>query len=134
MPDNHLISKIGQYALISNEAGEVLVLERVRSKSWCLPGGRLNENELWDDALLRELKEEVGLDCTNPKPVAVNLLKDDYQTKYSVYFTVDCLNNTLLKISAEHSKYLWIDIDRIEEIDFEDIEVKKVVKDYFEKN
>ena len=130
MNNNHLTAKIGQYAIIKNNDGKILILERMRSKTWCLPGGRLNENEEWDTALLRELKEELNLECQNPSPIAVNIIKDDYQTKYCVYFRLACINLSELKISNEHSNLGWFNLDEIKNLDIEDDEIKKVIVDY----
>ena len=133
MDETHLSAHIGQYALIKNGDGNVLMLERARSKTWCLPGGRLNENEDWDTALLREINEEIGLVCQNPKPLTVNILADDYQTKYCVYFTLDCPDLTTLKLSGEHSDYGWFNADKAKSLDIEDEKVKQVVLKYLAK-
>ncbi|MBP7834724.1 NUDIX hydrolase [Candidatus Saccharibacteria bacterium] len=132
MNENYLLAHIGQYALIKNNENKVLLLERVRSRTWCLPGGRLNENEEWDVALLREMKEEIGLECSNPKPFAVNILKDDYQTKYCAYFTLVCSNVSTLQISTEHSNLGWFASEDIKNLEIEDNKVKTVVLDYLD--
>lgn len=130
MNDKHLLAKIGQYAIIKNADNQVLLLERARSKTWCLPGGRLNENEDWDQALLRELREELNLECSNPQPVAVNVITDEWQTKYCVYFSLECADLTVLKMSDEHSSMKWADVDEIKSLDIEDDKIKKVLVDY----
>ena len=130
MNENHLTAHIGQYALIKNDAKEVLLLERARSKTWCLPGGRLNEIEDWEVAFLREIKEELGLECHSPKPFAVNILKDDYQTKYCVYFILNCPNVSSLKISGEHSDLCWFGLEEVKNLGIEDEKVKRVILDY----
>ena len=130
MNENHLSAHIGQYALIKNNENKVLILERARSKTWCLPGGRLNEDEDWDVALLREMNEELGLECHNPKPLSVNILKDAYQTKYCVYFTLNCSDLSTLKISGEHSNLGWFGFKEVKDLGIEDEKVKKVVLDY----
>lgn len=127
--DNHLLAKIGQYALIKND-DRVLVLERARSKTWSLPGGRLEKDEAWDKAFLRELKEETNLDCTNPLPVAVNIIEDAYQVKYCVYFSVEILNIDDLKISPEHSNYKWVDLTEAKTLNFEDEKIRDVTVNY----
>lgn len=130
MNDNHLSAHIGQYALIKNDENKILVLERARSKTWCLPGGRLNENEEWDKAFLRELKEELNLDCFNPKPIDINILKDEYQTKYCVYFNVICSDISILKISDEHSNLGWFSAQEVSSLNIEDDKIKQVILNY----
>lgn len=130
MNEKHLSAHIGQYALIKNNENKVLLLERARSKVWCLPGGRLNEDEEWDISFLREIKEELGLECGNPKPFAVNIIKDDYQTKYCAYFNLECVDISKMKISSEHSNFGWFADRDIDNLQIEDNKVKKVVQDY----
>jgi 8-oxo-dGTP pyrophosphatase MutT (NUDIX family) len=130
MNKNHLSAHIGQYALIKNNDNKILILQRSRSKTWCLPGGRLDEDEEWNTALLREIKEELNLVCQNPIPVSVNILKDDYQTKYCVYFSLDYLDLSVLKISDEHCDFGWFGPEVVKKLDIEDDKVKKVIIDY----
>lgn len=128
MNDEHLQPKIGQYALIKNSQGQILVLERSRSKTWSLPGGRLNKGEDWDKAIIRELKEELNIDAINPIPVDVNILEDQWQTKYCVYFTVETQSDlSAIKISDEHSNYCWVDSTSLDNLKIEDDKVKKII-------
>ncbi|HUW22181.1 MAG TPA: NUDIX hydrolase [Candidatus Bathyarchaeia archaeon] len=111
MTNNHLLATIGQYALILNPKKEILLLQRVRSKLWSLPGGRLNQGEDWEKAFIREVKEETSLETTGFSPVAVALVKDPYQTKYCVFFEV-CVRSLIdLKVNnQEHINYRWFAI------------------------
>jgi 8-oxo-dGTP diphosphatase len=43
--------------------GRVLLVHRERYDDWSLPKGKLEAGETWDAAALREVREEVGLDC-----------------------------------------------------------------------
>jgi len=126
------MAHIGQYALIRNNEGKLLLLQRQHSKTWCLPGGRLNENEEWDDALLRELHEEINLDCNNPKPIDINILKDEYQTKYCVYFSVNCADISQIKISNEHINFDWFNINEIQDLNIEDDKIKETIIKYLD--
>jgi len=126
----HLSPHIGQYALITNGDNKILLLERQRSKTWCLPGGRLNEDEDWDVSLLREIKEEIGIDCRHPQPIAVNILKDGYQIKYCVYFTLDCPDVSAINTSNEHSDMGWLGLDEVKSLNMEDGKITKVIVDY----
>jgi 8-oxo-dGTP diphosphatase len=52
-------------AIIKNEAGKILLTRRNVEPfkgQWCLPGGHIDENEKAFDAVVREAKEETGLD------------------------------------------------------------------------
>lgn len=128
MDDKHLLAKIGQYALIKNRDNQVLMLQRSRSKTWCLPGGRLNQGEQWDEALLRELNEELNINLANPQPFAVNVITDQWQTKYCVYFMFENNDVQDIRLSEEHSDYKWVGVDDIDDLDVEDEKIRGVVK------
>lgn len=57
---------IGAKALIFNNENKVLLLERdhpIRKIYWDLPGGRVQKDESVTETLLRELREEIGLEA-----------------------------------------------------------------------
>ena len=66
--------------------GKVLVLKRVRPSTdglgyWEMPGGGLEYGETPHEALVRELKEETGLDIEIIKPVyTFTAIRPHYQT------------------------------------------------------
>jgi 8-oxo-dGTP pyrophosphatase MutT (NUDIX family) len=130
MSDKHLQAKIGQYALITNSANRLLLLQRQKSKTWCLPGGRLNENEEWDESLLRELYVELNLACLNPKPFRVNILKDAHRVEYCIYFTVDSPDASDIRLNDEHSDFKWISLEELKKFDVEDEKIRDVVNNY----
>ena len=43
--------------------GEVLVVHRPRYDDWTLPKGKLDRGERFEDAALREVREETGFSC-----------------------------------------------------------------------
>ncbi|NIO22690.1 MAG: NUDIX domain-containing protein [Candidatus Aenigmarchaeota archaeon] len=49
-------------AIILNNKGEVLVLKSPKWNTYTIPGGHVELNETMEDALRREVKEEIGLD------------------------------------------------------------------------
>jgi len=59
--EEHFVAKIAQKVIIEKE-GTVLIVCHPKSDIWELPGGRLNKGELPQDGLVREVKEELGVD------------------------------------------------------------------------
>jgi 8-oxo-dGTP diphosphatase len=51
---------VGVVAVIHNAAGELLLLRERHHEGWALPGGLLSRGEHPPDALVRELREEIG--------------------------------------------------------------------------
>ncbi len=117
--EKHVMAKIGQYVLILQN-GKILLLKRAGSDSWSLPGGRLNEEDTPREAVKREIEEETGLSIDNLHPYEVLLLKDRYQTKYSVFFTCNVINVKEIILSEEHSEYDFFARDQLE--NFKDID------------
>jgi 8-oxo-dGTP diphosphatase len=62
--ETHFNGKVAQKAVIEVE-GKVLILRDPREKQeiWEIPGGRMNEGEIPEEGLAREIKEELGVDC-----------------------------------------------------------------------
>lgn len=60
---------IGAKALIFNSQEKILLLQRdhpIKKIYWDLPGGRVQKEESVKETLIRELKEEIGLDTHSP--------------------------------------------------------------------
>lgn len=128
---DHLLAKIGQYGLVLNKENKVLILQRVNSKLWSLPGGRLSANERdWKKALVREIVEETGLDVIDAEPININIAEDLYQVKYCVYFTVKVKNTNKIELSNEHINYQYVGTDELNEINVEYNSVKEIIERY----
>src|SRR5690242_18720529 len=64
---------VGAVALLRHEDGRVLFVDQRHSGGWALPGGLMRRGECPDDAVVREVQEEVGVQldaAALPVPVA----------------------------------------------------------------
>lgn len=55
---------VGVLGLVLDDKGRVLLVEQTYRRGWYLPGGGVRKKEGLDDALRRELREEVGVEPT----------------------------------------------------------------------
>jgi ADP-ribose pyrophosphatase YjhB (NUDIX family) len=67
----HITPKVGTDAAIFNQKGQILLMDRVDGSGWCLPCGWLEPNETPAQAIVREVKEETGLDVKVTRLVGV---------------------------------------------------------------
>ena len=61
---------VGVGVLLFRPDGKILIGRRVKhgeQVSWCLPGGHLEANESFEEAALRETREEACIDGANPE-------------------------------------------------------------------
>ena len=103
--------------IIKNDDGEILILKRhpksrTDPDTWELPGGKVENGEFFDDALLREIKEETNLDCqVGDLAIAI---QHDYPFKRTVQMIMylDDVKGEV-KISDEHTDARYASIDEI---------------------
>ena len=58
----YITPKVGADAAIFNERGEILLMARADGSGWCLPCGWVEPNETPAQAVVRETREETGLE------------------------------------------------------------------------
>ena len=57
--------------ILANSMGQVLWARRIGQNAWQFPQGGINEAETPEEAMFRELKEEVGLSPEDVEVIAV---------------------------------------------------------------
>lgn len=95
--------------------GKILLLQRPADDFmggiWELPSGKVDPGETLDQALIREVKEETGLDIAR---IRKYLGEFDYQSgsgkkSRQFNFTVDILDPEPVQLT-EHDAYTWTDL------------------------
>lgn len=111
-----LIAKVALF----NDKSEVLILRRsqtdkVRPGDLDLAGGSVDADESPTEAVLREVKEEVGLELTN-KDVALVYSATDYfedVSRLRFLYTGRVKGNPKISLSFEHDKYEWMPLEKV---------------------
>ena len=99
-------------AIIVDERGQVLLLQhRFRPGSgWGIPGGFIHPREQPEEALRRELREEIGLEIEDPKIAFVRTLKKYQQVEIIFY----CRSRGELQPRGlEISRAEWFELDSL---------------------
>lgn len=97
----HFVSVAG---LVTNDKGEVLLIKSPR-RGWEYPGGMVEPGETFQDALLREVKEEAGIDA---KIIAfIGLCKNVEKDIVNIDFVCKAIGGQLTT-SDESSDVMWV--------------------------
>lgn len=106
--------------IIIRKDGKILLQRRQGTKLWCgflaLPAGHIDEGENPYQAMVREMKEELGINITESDlintMVAQRNCTDNGKQYYDIYFDLKEYNQTA-KIMEPHkcSELVWADED-----------------------
>ena len=104
---SNLRSKIGKNKFIhpaarivvENDKGEILFVERLDNGLLGLPAGGLEENETIEQCIIREVKEETGLDILDLEVIGISSNPKNETVQYPngdviQYFTIEFYSNS----------------------------------------
>ncbi len=77
------------------------------SGKWEMPGGKIEEGESPRDAMIRETKEEIGLDCELVKDLPWFVMDTGEVVSEAHVYLLNAPTDKV-KISKEHSDYAWL--------------------------
>lgn len=82
--------------------------------SWTMPGGSINYNETFEQAGIRETKEETNLDIRNLQVICVQEDKNEYTHYVSIgMITRDFSGDIKVMEPDEITEWSWFDIDSL---------------------
>ena len=102
--------------------GKVLISLRSKksflSNHWEFPGGKIKKNEAPEDAVIREIKEELSLDINKKslKPISFN--NHLYEDFNAIIFFYICRSWKGTPLSKDNQKILWVEIDKLKNYNF----------------
>jgi 8-oxo-dGTP diphosphatase len=107
-------------AVIYDESGRILLLKRsMRSMNypgkWELPGGKVDPGERFDKAILREVKEETGLDGSIRRYIGSAVAILPHVNSIQLVMEVEATGVPV--ISHEHEALTWAMAGQILEMD-----------------
>ena len=112
--------------MVYDDNGNILVQDRI-DKKWggvTFPGGHIENGESFVNAVIREVKEEAGLDIKNPKICGIKQFVSDEGFRYIVLFYKTNEFSGVIK-SSDEGEVFWIksgDLDKYDLAnDFEDM-------------
>lgn len=127
-------------AFITNEKGELLVLRRSKEPgkgTLDLPGGFCDIGETIEEAIVREVKEETGLDVTH----AEYMFSEPNKYRYSgfdiptldAFFRCVVAGTQDVKAMDDASEYIWIDTEDIQTELFGLRSIRNAIRRHFSK-
>lgn len=124
-----ILRRIIAVALVRNNENRYLICKKpagrgVFPNQWGLPGGGIELGEKIEEALSREVREEVGLEISQITPWTFG---EDVQDKfydgvskrvYMIYLYFDCLaGNEEVVLNDEFVDHAWVRLDQLSEFD-----------------
>jgi len=111
-------------AIVTNEAGGILMIHKTDNDRWALPGGGHDVGESIAETVVREVKEETGVEVevtgivgtfTDPRHV---MAYDDGEVRqqFSICFTTRLLGGEL-QTSSESKEVEWVPRDALPSLD-----------------
>lgn len=111
------LNTLGSRALVLNAEGQVLLVQHTYDTYWYLPGGGVNKGESAKAAVIRELKEEVGLIVAEDEPLLFGIYYHTYLgvNDYPIIYIVKNYSS-IASHSHEIAQMEWFHYDALPEM------------------
>ena len=126
-------------AAVMIRQGKLLVMQDTESPYWYLPGGRVQLQERAEDALLRELREELGVQGKIVRPLWLvqNFYQEDVNHQHyhelGLYVLVDVSGAKLpeeefsTREKAQVNTFRWVEFPALEQMYLYPLFIKKEI-------
>lgn len=115
--------------MLMKEERVLLIKQGYAYHLWELPGGDVEENESFTDAIIREMKEETGLDIEVKSVIAIK----EHPNQIFLIYKVESIGGTIVdKVPGEIDAVKWFSKDDVEkEVKIDDFS-KFIIRKIFE--
>ncbi|MET8141366.1 NUDIX domain-containing protein [Sphaerisporangium sp. NPDC005288] len=119
---NSLVPSVN--VVVTNEAGDILMIRRSDNDNWAVPGGAIDLGESIPQAAVRETREETGLECeitgivgtySDPKHVILYTSNGEARQEFSIVLTARAVSGEPTP-SDESREVRWVSRDQIERL------------------
>lgn len=98
------------YARTTNRYLFLLRNKSRHSGSWGIVGGKVEADETVIQGLVREIREEIGVDYTKKKFIPLETFTADNRKFVYYTFLVDCGEEFVPVLNDEHRGYCWVEL------------------------
>lgn len=116
---NSLVPSVN--VVVTNDAGEILMIRRTDNDNWAVPGGAIDLGESVAQAAIRETREESGIECeitglvgiySDPKHVIFYTSNGEARQEFSIVLTARPLSGQPTP-SNESSEVRWVPVSEV---------------------
>ncbi|MBF6236648.1 NUDIX domain-containing protein [Nocardia otitidiscaviarum] len=116
--------KVAVSALVRDESGRILMIHRTDNDMYSIPGGGLEAGETVSEAVVREVKEETGIDVDIVKMIGVFSNPDhviayddgEVRQEFSICFIAKPTGGEL-RTSSESKDVKWVAVENLSDLD-----------------
>ncbi|UCG53247.1 MAG: NUDIX domain-containing protein [Candidatus Latescibacterota bacterium] len=125
-------------ALIFNPRGELFLMKSHKWRGrWVVPGGHIDLGETIEEALVREVKEETGLDIYDIEFLCFQeFIYGDafWQKRHFIFFDYTCRSDaTEATLNSEAQEYVWVSLEEAQKL-LVDSYTRTAIQEYVKKH
>ena len=115
-----MVKSTNVVAAIIKKNNQYLIVQRNKNKhlglKWEFPGGKLYENESFEEALKREIQEELNITINIHEKIAEEKYQDE-KIDIILHYYLCSQKNGIIKLN-EHENLAWVEKKDFEKYDF----------------